>query len=162
MLKTGLPAIADPETQLFILGSLPGDTALRDGRYYAHHSNQFWKLVGAVANEDLQSLNYEGRLARLRKRGIGLWDVINAARREGSEDSALRDASHNPIGELKDQFPKLQAIAFNGSAAATQGRLLLVGINGVKLYDLVSSSGLAGVALPEKIRRWRVIERHLK
>ncbi len=162
MLKIGLPTIADRQTQLFILGSLPGDKSLRDGRYYAHHSNQFWKLVGAIANEDLQSLDYDERLARLRGRGIGLWDVISAARREGSADAAIRDATPNPIGGLKDQFPRLQAIAFNGGAAAKEGRRLLAGIEGVALYDLISSSGLAGVALAEKIRRWRVIERHLK
>ena len=162
MLKTGLPAIADADTRLFILGSLPGDKSLRDGRYYAHHSNQFWKLVGAVANEDLHSLTYEARLVRLRELGIGLWDVINAAWREGSEDSAIRDAIHNPIGGLKKQFPRLEAIAFNGGAAATEGRRLLGSVKDVQLYDLISSSGLAGVALAEKIKRWRVVERHLK
>ena len=162
MRKTGLPAIADADTRLFILGSLPGDKSLSDGRYYAHHSNQFWKLVGAIADEDLHSLTYQGRLARLCERGIGLWDVINAARRDGSDDSAIRDATHNPIGGLKQQFPRLEAIAFNGGAAAKDGRRLLAGVEGIQLYDLISSSGRAGVALAEKIRRWRVLERHLK
>lgn len=162
MLKTGLPAIADADTRLFILGSLPGEKSLRDGRYYAHPTNQFWKLVGAIAGEELQSLSYERRLARLAERGIGLWDVISAARRQGSQDSAIRAARHNPIGGLKDQFPHLEAIAFNGGRASQDGRRLLAGVEGVQLYDLTSSSGLAGIALPVKIERWSVLARHLK
>ena len=162
MRKNGLPAIADADTRIFILGSLPGDKSLSDRRYYAHHTNQFWKLIGAIANEDLHSLAYEDRLVRLRARGIGLWDVISAAEREGSADSAIRDATHNPIGGLKEAYPLLEAIAFNGGAAAKAGRRLLAGASGIHLYDLISSSGLAGVPLPEKISRWRVVERHLK
>ena len=64
MLKQGLPAIANAETRLFILGSLPGERSLRDGRYYAHPTNQFWKLVGAVIGKNLSRLDYERRLAR--------------------------------------------------------------------------------------------------
>lgn len=160
-MKTGFPAIADADTRLFILGSLPGDKSLRDARYYAHHTNQFWKLVGAVAGQDIDALSYDRRLIRLKQLGIGLWDVIDAARREGSADSAIRDATHNPIGGLKLQYPKLEAIAFNGGAAAKVGRRLLAGVEGVHLYDLTSSSGLAGISLTEKINRWRVIARHL-
>lgn len=162
MLKQGLPAIADADTRLFILGSLPGDKSLSDGRYYAHPSNQFWKLVGAVAKQDLHALTYEQRLDRLAGLGIGLWDVVNAARREGSADAAIRDATHNPIGGLKAQYPRLQAIAFNGGAAAKDGRRLLAGVEDIHLYDLVSSSGLAGIPLIEKISRWQVIAPHLK
>ena len=162
MRKTGLPAIADAETRIFILGSLPGDKSLEDQRYYAHRTNQFWKLIGAVAHEELQSLAYQARLDRLRSRGIGLWDVLSAAEREGSADAAIRQASHNPIGGLKDDYPQLQAIAFNGGTAAKEGRRLLGDVEGIQLYDLISSSGLAGIPLTEKVRRWAIIERHLK
>lgn len=161
MLKRGLPPIAGPNTRLFILGSLPGDRSLRDGRYYAHPTNHFWRLIGAIAGEDLSSLPYADRLVRLSGLGIGLWDVIGAARREGSQDSAIRDATHNAIGDLKRAFPRLEAIAFNGGAAAKAGRSLLAGSSNIHLYDLISSSGLAGMRLTEKIERWRVIARHL-
>jgi double-stranded uracil-DNA glycosylase len=48
MLKSGLPPIAAANTRLFILGSLPGEKSLSDGRYYAHPTNQFWRLVGCA------------------------------------------------------------------------------------------------------------------
>jgi len=72
MLKQGLAPIADASTRLFILGSLPGERSLEEGRYYAFPTNQFWRLVGPVIGEDLQSMDYHARLAALRAHGIGL------------------------------------------------------------------------------------------
>jgi TDG/mug DNA glycosylase family protein len=162
VLKQGLPPIANESTRIFILGSMPGERSLRDGRYYAHPTNQFWKLVGAVIGRELHPLPYDVRLAALADRGIGLWDVVSAARREGSSDVAIRDARHNPIGGLQSSYPSLQAIAFNGGRAAADGRRLLAGVQGIDLYDLVSSSGLARMALADKVEVWSAIARHLK
>ena len=161
-MKEGLPAIANADTRLFILGSLPGERSLRDGRYYAHPTNQFWKLAGAIIGEDLGLKDYQHRLAALAVRGIGLWDVVGAARREGSQDAAIMDAIHNPIGGLRNLYPSVEAIAFNGGRAAIDGRRLLAGVKGIQLYDLVSSSGMARMRLPDKIVQWGVIARHLK
>ena len=51
--KSGLPPIARPDARLFILGSLPGDASLAAQRYYAHPTNQFWRLLGGAIGEDL-------------------------------------------------------------------------------------------------------------
>ena len=161
MIKEGLAPIANADTRIFILGSFPGQKSLDAGRYYAHPTNQFWKLVGAAIGQDLHSIDYDARLSMLAGSGIGLWDVVSAARREGSQDSAIRDARHNPIGGLKEQFPRLEAIAFNGGRAAKDGHRLLAGIEEIQLHDLVSSSGMARMPLPEKIGRWNVVARHL-
>jgi hypoxanthine-DNA glycosylase len=90
--KRGLPPVARSDARLFILGSLPGDASLAARRYYAHPQNQFWRLVGTVIEEDLQSLRYDQRLERLAEHGIGLWDVIGSAVRPGSLDQAIREA----------------------------------------------------------------------
>lgn len=154
MLKQGLPPIADKATRLFILGSLPGDRSLKEGRYYAHPTNQFWKLVGSVIGEELAALDYDSRLALLAKHSIGLWDVVSAASREGSADHAIRDATHNPIGGLKRDYPRLEAIAFNGGRAAKDGFRLLAGVKGLTLHALPSSSGMARMPLAEKFAAW--------
>ena len=163
IVKSGFPAIADQQTRLFILGSLPGERSLQELRYYAHPSNQFWKLVGAVVGEDLQSLDYAARLSALRRHKIGLWDVVSAARREGSGDQAIRYARHNDIGGLKLAYPKLRAIAFNGGLAAREGARLLSGIEGVTLHSLPSSSAAhARVPLADKARAWAVLRDYLQ
>ena len=108
--KFGLPAIARGDARLFILGSLPGDASLAARRYYAHPTNQFWKLLGGAIGEDLHSLGYDARLERLGERRIGLWDVIASASRRGSLDQAIRSPGHNPLERLVDDFPRLKAI----------------------------------------------------
>src|SRR3954471_15498811 len=88
--KVGLPPVARADARLFILGSLPGEASLAARRYYAHPTNQFWRLLGSAISEDLQSLSYDQRLERLAERQIGLWDVIASANRSGSLDQAIR------------------------------------------------------------------------
>src|SRR6185312_9167260 len=98
--KAGLPPIARPDARLFILGSLPGDASLAAGRYYAHPTNQFWRLLGLTIGNELQILDYDARLQQLADCRIGLWDVIASASRRGSLDQAIRAAEHNRIKHL--------------------------------------------------------------
>ena len=60
--KAGLPPIARSDARLFLLGSLPGDASLAARRYYAHPTNQFWRLLSQAIGEELQPLSYEDRL----------------------------------------------------------------------------------------------------
>ncbi len=138
--KIGLPPIAPVDARVFILGSLPGDASLTAQRYYAHPTNQFWRLLGQAIGDDLQSLSYDERLKRLAERQIGLWDVVACATRRGSLDQAIRSAEHNVIDRLLGDYPALQAIAFNGSTAATIGRRVVGGDHRLTLIDLPSSS----------------------
>jgi hypoxanthine-DNA glycosylase len=153
--KYGLSPVARGDVRLFILGSLPGDASLAAQRYYAHPTNQFWRLLGAAIGEELQSLDYEARLKRLAERRIGLWDVIASASRSGSLDQAIRDAEHNRIAHLLHDFPDLRAIAFNGSTSARIGRSLIgEPPAGVTLIDLPSSSAANTRAFAEKLESW--------
>ena len=100
--KAAFPPSVDADTRLLILGSLPGDASIRQGEYYAHRGNAFWTLMGDVLGEDLRGQPYAMRLNLLRARGVGLWDVIESAQREGSLDGAIRAA------ELRDAIARLQ------------------------------------------------------
>lgn len=153
--KAGLPMIARSDARLFILGSLPGDASLAARRYYAHPTNQFWRLLGGAIGEDLQGIEYEAKLERLAERRIGLWDVIASATRHGSLDQAIRLAEHNQIRHLLSDFPELQAIAFNGATAAAAGRKLLGDPpSALTLIDLPSSSAANTRLFAEKALAW--------
>jgi len=153
--KFGLPPIARHDARIFILGSLPGDASLAAARYYAHPTNQFWRLLGRAIGEDLHGLDYESRLERLGDRRIGLWDVIASANRPGSLDQAIRLAEHNQIEHLLHDFVDLRAIAFNGSTAALAGRKLIGGEPpNIALIDLPSSSAANTRPLAEKAAAW--------
>jgi double-stranded uracil-DNA glycosylase len=156
--KFGLPPIARSDARLFVLGSLPGDASLAAKRYYAHPTNQFWRLLGTAIGEDLQALGYDDRLARLRERRIGLWDVIASATRSGSLDQAIREAEHNQIERLLHGFPDLRAIAFNGSTAAIAGRKLIGDPPArIALLDLPSSSAANTRAFGDKAGAWSIL-----
>jgi hypoxanthine-DNA glycosylase len=155
--------VASSDALLFILGSLPGDASLAAQRYYAHPTNQFWRLIGSVIGEELQPLPYEERLQRLGERRIGLWDVIASASRRGSLDQSIRDAEHNRIEHLLNDFPELRAIAFNGSTASSIGRKLIgARPGGLALVDLPSSSAANTRPFAEKARSWSVLAQFLQ
>jgi TDG/mug DNA glycosylase family protein len=153
--KYGLPPIARPDARLFVLGSLPGDASLAAQRYYAHPTNQFWRLLGLAIGEELHALGYDERLARLAERRIGLWDVIAAASRRGSLDQAIREAQHNRIAHLLHDFRDLRAIAFNGATASRVGRALIGDAQPtLTLIDLPSSSAANTRPFADKAAAW--------
>lgn len=158
--KCGLPPVARSDARLFILGSLPGDASLAARRYYAHPSNQFWRLLGSSIGENLQPLSYDERLERLAERRIGLWDVIGSASRTGSLDQAIRKAEHNQIEHLLHDFVDLRAICFNGATAASMGRRLIGEPPAhLTLIDLPSSSAANTRAFNEKACAWAALSR---
>ena len=160
IVKHGLPPVARDDARLFILGSLPGDASLAAQRYYAHPQNAFWRLVGEVIGENLQSLGYPQRLERLTHNRIGLWDVVAFASRRGSLDQAIRSADHNPLADYFASFPDLEAVAFNGSAAAAMGRRLLGALSHLILLDLPSSSPANTRPFEQKARAWAVLKEY--
>jgi hypoxanthine-DNA glycosylase len=160
-IKVGLPPIARPDARLFILGSLPGDASLFARRYYAHPTNQFWRLLGQAIGEELQPLPYDERLQRLAERRIGLWDVIASASRRGSLDQSIRGAAHNRVEQLRHDFPELRALAFNGSTAAAVGRRLLGAAEGLNLIELPSSSAANTRPFAQKAEAWSVLSQFL-
>lgn len=160
--KAAFPPSVDADTRLLILGSLPGDASIRQGEYYAHRGNAFWALLGDVLGEDLRGQPYAMRLKRLRARGVGLWDVIESAEREGSLDGAIRGAELRDLGVFVARLPALKAIAFNGKTAASHGRRQLGDRTGLALIDLPSSSGAyASLSRDAKRAAWMPIADHL-
>ena len=137
-LLQGLPPVVARHTRLVLLGSFPGAASLAAAQYYAHPRNQFWPLLSALLCEDLVALRYPKRLLRLRAHGLGLWDVYARCRREGSLDTAIRDAVFNDLASLRRRAPGLRGVAHNGGESARAMRLTAQ--LGVPVFKLPSSS----------------------
>jgi hypoxanthine-DNA glycosylase len=159
---TGLAPIVSGNTALLILGSFPGARSIAQQQYYAHPQNHFWKILQALwpgnplpAGED----SYQKRSKWLLDRGLGVWDVYGSCQREGSLDSAIRDAIVNDIASLR--LPKLAAIAHNGGESFRHARHTLT--LGVPVHRLPSSSPAnASWSFERKVQAWRdVFERYL-
>ena len=101
----GLAPAAAAGTRLLLLGSFPGAASLAAQQYYGHPRNQFWPILSAIWQTDLIGLSYAGRLRTMQDRGLGLWDVYGSCRRQGSLDSAIRDAVPNDLPALVARLP---------------------------------------------------------
>ena len=135
--------------------------SLAANRYYAHPQNQFWRLIGAVIDQEVAALDYSARLAALLSARIGLWDTVASARRDGSLDGALRDVERADLPELVATLPALRSIGFNGATAAKIGRRALCGTP-LTLIDLPSSSPAhATMAFAQKAERWKSLREFL-
>jgi double-stranded uracil-DNA glycosylase len=157
------PPVVTPNTRLLLLGSLPGAASLAAARYYAHPQNQFWRLVGGVIECDLTALDYDARLAALADAGIGLWDMVAEATREGSLDSAIRDHAANDLGALAATLPALCAIGFNGGTAAALARRHAAAATAhYTTVALPSSSPAYTLPFAEKQARWRILRDFLR
>jgi len=156
------PPVTRPDTRLLVLGSLPGAVSLARQRYYAHPQNLFWRLIGAVIGRDLLPLDYEARLAALLEAGIGLWDTVAAATREGSLDADIRLHEASDLAALAATLPELRAVAFNGATSARIGRKQLAGVSGPALIDLPSSSpAYASLPFERKLEAWSALRAYL-
>ncbi|SNS90686.1 DNA-deoxyinosine glycosylase [Sphingopyxis indica] len=142
------------DARLLILGSLPGARSLAERRYYAHPTNQFWRLLGAVTGQPLAALDYQARLAALAAARVGLWDVIRSAKRRTSSDGDIREAEAHDLAELVASLPALRMVAFNGGKAAAIGRRQIGNPGRVTLIDLPSSSAANTVGFDAKLAQW--------
>ena len=160
-IKRAFPPVANAHTRLLILGSLPGEMSLSVRRYYAHPQNAFWRLTGAMLEEDIAALPYEARLERLLACGVGLWDTIETATRQGSLDAAIKDAQARDLPALAATLPSLRAMAFNGAKSAAIGMKAMAGSD-LALVRLPSSSPAHAVmSFEAKAEAWRELRRFL-
>lgn len=151
---TGLPPVIARSSRLVVLGSFPGVASLRAGQYYAHPRNQFWPLLGALWGIDLMALPYAERLAQIKRRGLGLWDVYASCRREGSLDQAIEEPVLNDLSSLRVCAPSLRWVAHNGGESARVARhLRALDFEVLRLPS--SSPANASWSFERKLAAWR-------
>ena len=151
----GFPPVIDARVETLILGSFPSQKSLEKAEYYAHKQNQFWRLVGAVINEDMpREMDYEKRKGKLLTHRIGLWDVIGACEREGSLDSNIRNQKDNNFSRVLGEAKNLRRVFFNGKKAAEKESIFKPRYETVVLP---SSSPANTMRFEEKLRQWRQI-----
>lgn len=154
----GLAPQVAPDAWLLMLGSFPGVASLKAQQYYGHPQNQFWRLLGSVLELPLAEAVYAERLALLRGRGVGLWDVITETHREGSLDSSIRNPAGSDLLGLIEGLPRLTTIAFNGGTAARFGlRQLGVRAADYRILALPSSSPAYTLPFAAKLAAWQAI-----
>jgi TDG/mug DNA glycosylase family protein len=158
---TGLAPIVGLQTRLLVLGSFPGVRSLQLQQYYAHPQNHFWKILQALWPQHPlpTSDHYAERCAWLLARGLGVWDVYASCEREGSLDSAIRNAVVNDFAALRARCPELQLIAHNGGESFRHARCVREALGDATLPVLQlpsTSAANASWSFERKGEAWRV------
>ncbi len=147
---------------------MPSRESLARGQYYAHPRNAFWPIMSALLA--LKGESYLERTAEVVRRGIAIWDVLQACFRPGSLDSSIDDRSivTNDFTRFFRAHPGVRAVYFNGAkAAAVYRRHVLPQLSGppsrLELTRLPSTSPAnAGMTLAQKKVAWRVVLEELE
>jgi hypoxanthine-DNA glycosylase len=163
-LARGFPPVIGEGARVLVLGSLPGRASLEAQQYYARPQNAFWRIMGALVGAGPE-LGYRQRLARLKSSSLALWDVLAAARREGSLDAAIvrETAIVNDFASLFERHRRIELVCFNGrTAEALFRRRVLPSLPaqfaGVALQALPSTSPAhAGMPFAVKLERWSLL-----
>ena len=100
------------DTEILILGSFPSIKSFENNFYYAHPSNQFWKILEAVTSYPVN--NRDQKIWLLKESKIGLWDMIQNCSRDNSLDSSLENENVNDLAGFLEEHPSIKKLAFTG------------------------------------------------
>ena len=156
---TGLAPILPRDARVLVLGSFPGVASLAARQYYAHPRNHFWPVMAALLGEPLADLSYARRIARMRARGIALWDTIVACDRHASSDQSIRNAERAEVVRVRRAAPRIEVVAFNGNTAARAAPRWREA--GYETLALPSTSPAYTRPFDDKLAAWRALDRWL-
>lgn len=166
------PPIADLNSKILILGSMPGEASLQAAQYYAHPRNLFWPLLCAlfVTADETPFLqrSYAERESFLLERRIAVWDVVKNCQRDGSLDTAIRNEIANDFSEFLTARPDIRHVFFNGTKAEKSFQRFVIPtlpaplLQELKLVRLPSTSPAnAGASFEKKLAAWSAVKEAL-
>jgi TDG/mug DNA glycosylase family protein len=133
-------------------------------QYYAHPQNAFWKIICELFAAP-SPLPYTRKVKILTAHQIALWDVLAAAERPGSLDSAIVHATArtNDFAGFYRSHPQIRRVFFNGRKAEELYRRLVLPGLGNEFEELhyeclpSTSPAHAGMTFARKLEHWRRI-----
>ncbi|MFN0188678.1 MAG: DNA-deoxyinosine glycosylase [Bacteroidia bacterium] len=116
--------IADNNSKILILGTMPGKDSLKAGEYYGHHNNLFWDIMFRVCIpewkcDEVVIADYKTKKSLLITNNIALWDVLKFCdRKESSLDKDIRNQIHNDFKTFFQDYPTIKVVFFTSKNAA--------------------------------------------
>ncbi|MBN2896336.1 MAG: DNA-deoxyinosine glycosylase [Campylobacterales bacterium] len=162
MIEHPFDPIIDEASKVLILGSFPSIASFETGFYYGHPRNHFWKLMEALFEERLESV--EQKRDFLHRRRIALWDVFGIVRRKegNSSDANLTHAAPNPIDVLLRRYEGIEEVFCNGTSAYNAWTRHFSALH-VSSHKLPSSSAAnAAMSFAQKLEHYRIIKERLE
>lgn len=162
MTKIGFEPIIDENSKVLILGTFPSEKSLEKKEYYAHRSNQFWKIICEICGVS-EPEAYAEKTRIILSNEFALWDVYRSISREGSADANIKNGIANDFSDLFDRYSNLKSILFGSKGAEAVFKnaspALYTAIPHLTAY---SPSSAYPKRLSDKIENWRSCIRQLK
>ena len=156
----GLLPIEKEDSEILVLGTLPGKKSLELGEYYSNPSNKFWDILSEIYKKPIPT-SYKEKIEWLHKQKLALWDILKAAIRNGSLDNNIQHPEANDIIGFISAHPHLRMIVFNGSKSQEYFNNYIGNTSipiGIKLLTLPStSSANTHLTFNEKVKQWSKI-----
>ena len=107
--------VFDANSRVLILGSLPSPDSRKNGFYYGHVRNRFWKVLAQVIGRPVPQ-TIEEKLNFVHEAHIALYDVIAACEITGASDASIKNVQ---AADLSPIFAaaKIQAVFCSGTKA---------------------------------------------
>lgn len=148
--------IADENSEVLILGTMPSPKSREVGFYYGHPQNRFWKVMAAVYDAPFPR-DIEEKTAFLLQNHIALWDVLASCRICGASDASIKDPMPNDIVGLLEKT-KIDKIYTTGTTAYRLYQKLCAPTVGIDAIPLPSTSPAnARMRADDLIRAYRSI-----
>ncbi|CAM3029577.1 DNA-deoxyinosine glycosylase [Flavobacterium frigoris] len=151
---TSFPHFVNHQTQILILGTMPGVVSLEKQEYYAHKRNHFWKIMYTLFGNSHISEIFEEKIKLLQSHKLGLWDVLENCERKGSLDIHIKNQKENDFESLFNEFPSIHKIIFNGKESHRYFAKKFGKIEGITYYVMPSTSPANTMSFENKLKIW--------
>src|SRR4051812_28224245 len=108
------PPFVYENSEILILGTMPGAMSLAKQEYYGFRQNAFWKIMYSVFSELPVPEVFAEKKALLKQNNIAIWDVLENCERKGSLDIHIKNHKENDFDTFFSEYPKIRKILFNG------------------------------------------------
>lgn len=128
----------DKNSKILILGTMPSPASRKEGFYYAHPQNRFWRVLAEVFGVSVP-LTVELKKSFLKQNNIALWDVLSACTIKGAKDTSIKNPRPNNINFVLEKA-LIKQIYTTGKKAAALYEKLCYPDTGIKAVSLPSTS----------------------
>ena len=141
------------DTEVLILGSFPSIKSFENNFYYAHPSNQFWKILQAITEYPVN--NRDQKIWLLKESKFGLWDMIKSCQRDNSLDSSLESEEMNDLEGFLEANPSIKKLAFTGKKAEALFKIHFAHLNIETVYLPSPSAAYAKMSMEDKVKIYK-------
>lgn len=146
--------IVNTNTEILILGTMPGIASLEKQEYYAHPRNHFWKILYTLFGTTPIPENFGEKIKFLQSNKIGLWDVLENCERKGSLDIHIKNHTENDFETLFKEYPAINKIIFNGKESHRYFHKRFGQKEGITYYVMPSTSPANTMSFENKLKNW--------